>query len=111
MLSNEQWLTSGYGADPDAVVSLAAYVGREWTYGASIVRVSGFVSRGAIAECKHSDGSRWFVACDRYASDFASGDDAQSCIDKLVVAMDERATRDNARLVSTYGRGVESDAE
>ena len=92
-LSNDQWLTSGYGADPDAVVSLAAYVSREYPYGARIVRVSGHAGYGAIGECKSSDGSRWFVVCDRYGAVFASGDDAQTAVDRFVVAVDERATR------------------
>lgn len=67
-------LSGLYGADPDAVVSLAAHVGREWSYGVRIVELSGLPGGGAVAVCSHSDGSRWFVACDRYACDVVDAD-------------------------------------
>lgn len=88
MLTNEQWMTSGYGAEPDAVVGLASWVAREWSYGATIVRMSGIVSYGVIGECKHSDGSRWFVVTDRYNTVFADGDTAQDAVDRFVADRD-----------------------
>jgi len=87
-LTNDQWLNSGYGADPDAVVSLAAWVGRDWSHGVRIVRVSGLVNRGAVGECRHSDGSRWFVAMSQYCVARATGGTAQECVDNLRSLLD-----------------------
>lgn len=73
----------GMGASPDAVVSLAAYVSREWGDYGYRMNVLGLADGSAIAECRHSDGSRWWSACDRYGAQFVDADTFTECRDKL----------------------------
>lgn len=51
-------------APVDAVATLAAWVGREWSERVRIA-VRGY-SWGAVGKCRAGDGGEWFVACGNY---------------------------------------------
>ena len=63
-----------YKATPDAVVRLAAELGREWPYGAGIVVLEPLCNGHAIAECASTDGGRWWIGADRYGGSFVHAD-------------------------------------
>lgn len=81
-----------FPARPDEVIALAAYLQREWPYGARLA-VQGR-SWGAVAECVAADGGRWFIICDRDAVHLAYGD-----------------TEDEAKKALAAARRAEVDAQ
>ena len=78
----------------DAAHTLVSYLERDWGYTRSILQmVPGPFYGSALAECSASDGSRWWIATDRYGTHKVYDDTREGAVAKLTAALDAAKTQ------------------
>lgn len=88
----------GYGASPDAVSALSSYLVREWGESRRM-SVVGRSDGSAMARCSASDGSRWWIAADRWGNVIGDADSFAEMIEKMDSVTSEDALFD----ITPYG--------
>jgi pantothenate kinase len=79
----------GFSATIDAVHALASYLEQEWGSGRSL-KVVGMSDGSALGACSAGDGSRWWIACDRWGNRVAGQADTFEEMRDLLSAHLER---------------------